>query len=73
MSEATTLGDIVRPRLGVSNGVSRNGSPIGIPRSGSNLTAQRLKYGEPWFEMKYRSFPFGAQRGLSAQEWSAAT
>ena len=41
-------GEIVRTRPGVSNRVSGNGPPIGIQRSGSNLTAQMLKYGEPW-------------------------
>src|SRR5688572_29854835 len=49
VSETATAGEIVRP--GVSNWVSRNGAPIAVPRSGSNRTAQRLKNGEPWFEM----------------------
>jgi hypothetical protein len=59
-------------RSGESKRVILNGSPTTIPRSGSNLTAQRLKYGEPSVDTKYSSRPFGDQRGLSTARWFGA-
>ena len=65
ISERAISGEMTK--LGESNWVSAKGSPIGVPRSGSNRTAHRLKYEVGRREMKYSVRPSGAQRGLSGR------
>jgi hypothetical protein len=52
----TSISDRVRSgemaSVGLSKSVSAKGSPIGVPRSGSNRTPQRLRYDVEWRERK---------------------
>src|SRR6266446_4960452 len=53
-------------RLGLSNDVTRKGSPTGFPFNASKRTPHTLKK-PPRPETKYIVFPSGDHRGLSSQ------